>query len=85
MYVSDGFWHALEAMNEPSVTYTFGQACTWFHLLSTEVFGSEPMRQVPNSWMLSPGGTSYDQYQDFEERGDHFAAVVRAARDGGTA
>jgi UDP-N-acetylmuramoylalanine--D-glutamate ligase len=34
--------------------------------------------------LLSPGGTSYDQYQDFEERGDHFAAVVRAARDGGT-
>lgn len=35
--------------------------------------------------LLSPGGTSYDQYHDFEERGDHFAAVVRAARDGGTA
>jgi UDP-N-acetylmuramoylalanine--D-glutamate ligase len=32
--------------------------------------------------LLSPGGTSYDQYQDFEQRGDHFAAVVRAARDG---
>jgi len=32
--------------------------------------------------LLSPGGTSYDQYHDFEERGDHFAAVVRAARDG---
>lgn len=30
--------------------------------------------------LLSPGGTSYDQYNDFEERGDHFAAVVRAAR-----
>jgi UDP-N-acetylmuramoylalanine--D-glutamate ligase len=33
--------------------------------------------------LLSPGGTSYDQYQDFEERGDHFASVVRAAWDGG--
>jgi UDP-N-acetylmuramoylalanine--D-glutamate ligase len=32
--------------------------------------------------LLSPGGTSYDQYNDFEERGDHFAAVVRATRDG---
>jgi UDP-N-acetylmuramoylalanine--D-glutamate ligase len=30
--------------------------------------------------LLSPGGTSYDQYQDFEQRGDHFAAVVRSAR-----
>ena len=35
--------------------------------------------------LLSPGGTSYDQYQDFEERGDHFAAVVRAATTGGDA
>ncbi|MFN8637769.1 MAG: UDP-N-acetylmuramoyl-L-alanine--D-glutamate ligase [Chloroflexota bacterium] len=32
--------------------------------------------------LLSPGGTSYDQYNDFEERGDHFAAVVRASAKG---
>lgn len=32
--------------------------------------------------LLSPGGTSYDQYRDFEERGDHFAAVVRALASG---
>jgi UDP-N-acetylmuramoylalanine--D-glutamate ligase len=29
--------------------------------------------------LLSPGCTSYDQYNDFVERGDHFAATVRAA------
>lgn len=28
--------------------------------------------------LLSPGGASYDQYNDYVERGDHFAAVVRA-------
>jgi len=28
--------------------------------------------------LLSPGGTSYDMYQDFEQRGDHFARVARA-------
>jgi UDP-N-acetylmuramoylalanine--D-glutamate ligase len=32
--------------------------------------------------LLSPGGTSYDQYQNFEQRGDHFAEVVRAAGQG---
>jgi UDP-N-acetylmuramoylalanine--D-glutamate ligase len=27
--------------------------------------------------LLSPGGTSYDAYQDFEERGEHFRQLVR--------
>ena len=32
----------------------------------------------PNSVvLLSPGGTSYDAYQDFEERGEHFRQLVR--------
>jgi UDP-N-acetylmuramoylalanine--D-glutamate ligase len=31
-----------------------------------------------DSILLSPGGTSYDQYRDFEERGAAFAAAVRA-------
>jgi UDP-N-acetylmuramoylalanine--D-glutamate ligase len=26
--------------------------------------------------LLSPGGTSYDAYRDFEERGDHFRSLV---------
>ena len=34
--------------------------------------------------LLSPGCTSYDQYNDFAERGDHFAAVVRALATGRT-
>jgi UDP-N-acetylmuramoylalanine--D-glutamate ligase len=28
--------------------------------------------------LLSPGGTSYDAYRDFEERGQHFRDLVRA-------
>jgi UDP-N-acetylmuramoylalanine--D-glutamate ligase len=32
--------------------------------------------------LLSPGGTSYDQYEDFEERGADFAEAVRALRAG---
>jgi UDP-N-acetylmuramoylalanine--D-glutamate ligase len=27
--------------------------------------------------LLSPGGTSYDAYRDFEERGEHFRLLVR--------
>ena len=29
--------------------------------------------------LLSPGGTSYDSYRDFEERGEHFRQLVREA------
>jgi UDP-N-acetylmuramoylalanine--D-glutamate ligase len=32
--------------------------------------------------LLSPGGTSYDMYQDFERRGDHFARVARGLSGG---
>jgi UDP-N-acetylmuramoylalanine--D-glutamate ligase len=28
--------------------------------------------------LLSPGGTSYDQYRDFEERGERFKQMVRS-------
>ena len=28
--------------------------------------------------LLSPGGTSYDAYKDFEARGDHFRQLVMA-------
>jgi UDP-N-acetylmuramoylalanine--D-glutamate ligase len=28
--------------------------------------------------LLSPGGTSFDAYRDFEERGDHFRDLVKA-------
>jgi UDP-N-acetylmuramoylalanine--D-glutamate ligase len=33
----------------------------------------------PSVVLLSPGGTSYDAYRDFEERGEHFRSLVHAA------
>lgn len=32
--------------------------------------------QCPTVVLLSPGGTSYDAYRDFEERGEHFRRLV---------
>jgi UDP-N-acetylmuramoylalanine--D-glutamate ligase len=32
--------------------------------------------------LLSPGGTSYDAYKDFEERGEHFRRLVQQAAKG---
>jgi UDP-N-acetylmuramoylalanine--D-glutamate ligase len=34
--------------------------------------------------LLSPGGTSYDKYRDFAERGDHFRALVAAIEERGS-
>src|SRR3989449_3806015 len=54
----DGFWFADEAIQAPSVTNRF---FTWWHWLwafSTDVFGSRPIRAVPISWIVRPGGLS---------------------------
>jgi UDP-N-acetylmuramoylalanine--D-glutamate ligase len=32
--------------------------------------------------LLSPGGTSFDAYRDYEERGAHFRALVHALDEG---
>ena len=53
--MSDGFTQAADTMHEPSVTKTFGASHTWLCELSTDVFGSRPMRAVPISWMPMPG------------------------------
>ena len=55
MYVNDGFWHAAEVMQAPSVTKTFGASQTWFQRFSTDVFGSSPILAVPISWIPMPG------------------------------
>lgn len=35
--------------------------------------------------LLSPGGTSYDAYRDFEERGEHFRKLVQEQIEGSLA
>src|SRR5690606_25962967 len=54
MYVSDGFTHEPEVIHAPSVTNTFNASQTWLWPLSTEVFGSRPIRAVPISWIPWP-------------------------------
>src|SRR5215471_723162 len=56
MYVSDGFTQEEETMQAPSVRKRFFASWAWLCWLSTEVFGSRPMRAVPISWMARPGG-----------------------------
>ena len=45
------------------------------HALAAARAAAEPGEVV----LLSPASTSFDQYRDFEERGEHFRALVEAA------
>ena len=38
--------------------------------------GNGSHETLPTVVLLSPGGTSYDAYHDFEERGDHFRRLI---------
>src|SRR5439155_15021744 len=58
MYVMEGFWFADEAMQAPSVTNRFFTSWHWLWAFRTEVFGSRPIRAVPISWIVRPGGLS---------------------------
>ena len=51
------------------------------HQAGTVAAGVSLARQLAqpgDAVLLSPGGTSYDQYQDFEQRGADFRAAVGA-------
>src|SRR5437773_2498123 len=54
----DGFWFADEAIQAPSVTNRFFTSWHWLWAFSTDVFGSRPIRAVPISWIVRPGGLS---------------------------
>ena len=48
IYVSDGLGHAVDVMQAPSVTKTFGATHTWLCAFSTDVLGSRPKTSVLN-------------------------------------
>src|SRR5215470_2544180 len=50
------FFSGQETNEAPSTTKRFLTSCAWLNLLSTEVFGSSPIRAVPTSCVASPGG-----------------------------
>src|SRR6266702_2521698 len=51
-----GFCHPALVKLAPSTTNRFLWSWLWHHLFNTLRFGSSPMRQVPTSWILYPGG-----------------------------
>jgi UDP-N-acetylmuramoylalanine--D-glutamate ligase len=46
--------------------------------LSMAVETAAHIAQKGDVILLSPGGTSFDAYSDFEERGEHFRTLVNA-------
>jgi len=49
--------------------------------LDQAVAAARQIAQPGDVVLLSPGGTSYDAYQDFAVRGQHFRDLVRALVD----
>ena len=45
-------------MHAPSVTNRFFTSWHWLWAFKTDVLGSRPMRAVPISWIVRPGGLS---------------------------
>jgi UDP-N-acetylmuramoylalanine--D-glutamate ligase len=44
--------------------------------LATAVNKAATLAEPGDIILLAPGGTSYDAYTDFEQRGEHFRALV---------
>ena len=54
MIVHVGFWHEALTCELPSTTNRLRTSCDCWNWLSTDVFGSVPMRDVPSSWIDQP-------------------------------
>jgi UDP-N-acetylmuramoylalanine--D-glutamate ligase len=52
-----------------------------FRTLDEAVKRASEVAQQGDVVLLSPGGTSYDAYEDFEARGEHFKALVAALEE----
>src|SRR5213080_2796821 len=77
--VQVGFLSACDTNGPPSVTNRFLQSCAWHQRLSTEVFGSSPMRMPPSSWMMVPPGDAVAALRGGHGR-KHLAAHFRDQR-----
>jgi UDP-N-acetylmuramoylalanine--D-glutamate ligase len=82
-----------QAANEVRRAYVIGRDATGFALqlgtVDTEVCGTMEQAvaracadaQAGETVLLAPAAASFDQYDSFEKRGDHFAQLVRGALD----
>jgi UDP-N-acetylmuramoylalanine--D-glutamate ligase len=70
------FGHAGEMIAER--TQVLGGAAERVETLELAVKRAAEVAQAGDVVLLSPGGTSYDAYVDFAQRGEHFRALVNA-------
>jgi UDP-N-acetylmuramoylalanine--D-glutamate ligase len=57
-------------------TQDSGTSCVLHHSLHEAVFEAKAVAQPGDIVLLSPGGTSYDAFKDFAERGDRFRELI---------
>lgn len=72
------------ARNIVSMPGTSLQGVENFQTLDQAVRKASEVAQGGDVVLLSPGGTSYDQYEDFAARGEHFRVLVTALEERGS-
>jgi len=68
---ADVIWKALEKKGAGSLAVTRCKG------LKEAVQAAAGIVQAGDVVLLSPGGTSFDEFRDFEERGEHFSQWVK--------
>jgi hypothetical protein len=76
-----GPYPAEETKLLPSTTNRFGSSCDWLNLFRTLFLGSFPIRQVPISWIIEPGGL---KGADTSETTSSMVVVNTTPHSGGT-
>jgi UDP-N-acetylmuramoylalanine--D-glutamate ligase len=69
-------YEALKKYEGAAFSYPVFQVNT----LKEAVIKAAEISEKGDKVLLSPGGTSYDAYRDFEERGEHFKNLVKALK-----